>query len=302
MNDIDNMLRAARPVPRRELPVDFAARIVTELNAQPTPLKRSWLQEKLFMKHIPRMAIAVLALLLIVAVGGTSYALINNISLHDIMNMQFRKYSTDAQMQKFYTDYVDARKRGDSNALATFGTHATKELKSKLDAAPKGVDPILCSQNLPDTVIFTVDSDNLSVKAIGRYGNNTVTVPVVYDKPSGLYLDITCTPSQVATGAALMQKYYQDYVTAAAEGNATAGMAEFKKHASPALVATLNQEYGFDRVLCAQNTPAMVTFSDLGPRSMTANLTFVSGVTNVTLAFDPGTQQFTGITCRAPQQ
>jgi hypothetical protein len=72
MSNIDELLRQARtPEPRREVSANFTDRVVTELKAPPrAPRKESFIMQ---LVHKPILA-TVLAASLIIAIGGTTYA------------------------------------------------------------------------------------------------------------------------------------------------------------------------------------------------------------------------------------
>lgn len=140
----------------------------------------------------------------------------------------------------------------------------------------------------------------LGAGAIGIGASQGSAANNVIDKASGVYTDNTCPAPANTTVRETMQDYYQDYVNAVVDGKISTGRAEFLVHTSKSLANKLSEPAGYDRILCAQGLPAMVTFDESDNNSIIAHLDFVSSRTDVELRYDSATKQFTDIICQLP--
>lgn len=308
MKDIESLLRSAVQVQtHRELSTNFTARIVSELRKHPRP-QSSWAQrvkEALGMRKMSTGMAIFLAVIAVGLAGGITYAAINYPSLKSLLTapaVQKPDGSTiqPSDMQKIYKKYINETAQGDASARSNFERYVTRELANKL-ATVKGIDPIICAQNVPQSVNFINNNITGSMTVVNHFGSGDVKVQLSYDSGSGIFTDITCPVSDDASVAKKMQGYYEQYVADVRNEVAPGDtMNSFLPHTDAALAAKLRATQGYDPIVCAQNTPAMVTFKDVTRTSMTAVVAFLDSSNDVKLTFDPSTAKFTSITCPTP--
>lgn len=303
-NDFDARLRAQQPAPRRDVSTDFVGRVVTEIKTHPYPQSTwAYLKESITMKITKKPLAFLFALLAILVIGsGVSYAAIHHFSLSELLNRAPTTQGgvTPQTMQKYYTTYISQLKAGDKDAKSTFEAHTTQELSDKLNKAI-GYDPIVCSQDTPTSVTFSNIDSTGGMTAVNHFDGSTANVQLAYDHGSGIFTDITCQTPVGASVTEKMQGYYTQYVTDVrnelTNGTTPMAKAAFLKHVDATLAAQLNQGAGFDQIICAQNIPAMVSFTDSTSSSMTALVAFDSTTESIKLTFNPASQKFTSITC-----
>ena len=286
MKDREVLLRQALSTPERSLSPDFTARIIADLTASPTKRQK----EKKFSLS---MAVAIIATISLI--GGGVYAVINYPSLFSLLDRPSTGPVQPSDMQNIYLQYVNERRSGNQQARTNFDRHITAELAKKLDTTA-GRDPIICAQNIPTSVSFEHVDAAGTMTAVNYFDTETVAVQLTYDASSGTFLDIVCPVSEQASTTEKLQGYYRQYVTDVVNSPVDA-RAHFYRHTNPALQSKLEQAVGYDPIICAQNTPAMVTFTDITNNSMVAVVSFMGGTQRVGLQFDPTTSVFTGVTC-----
>ena len=299
MKDREALLHQALSTPRRDLSPNFTARVVTELKHHPKPDHTNHKRNIPIMKKRHSMAI-IIAITFITSIGGGAYAASYHPSLFSLLYAPANHKSDGStiqpsDMQAIYTLYITELRQDNKQARAHFESHITAELGNKLSKI-SGYDPIVCSQNTPVSVSFENVDRSGSMTAINHFATGKVNVQLTYDSGLGIFTDITCPASNTASMIEKMQGYYQAYITDLQNNRQDAATA-FLKHASPSLRTTIKQTEGYDPIICAQNIPAMVTFSDITRSSMVATNAFVGGVVKVKIEFDPSTSTFTAITC-----
>jgi hypothetical protein len=287
--------------PRRALPATFTSQIVSELKTHPRPQRRTErFKEAFTMKKMNFATLVLIGVLAVSVIGGVTYAAVHHFSLNELLNRP-AEYDSNGRsiapshMQALYWEYITEVRSGDANARKNFEIHATSELVAKMQKV-EGIDPIVCAQNVPESVTFEGVDEVGSMVAINHFSDSTVKVQLSYDRGAGVFTDIRCPASTAAPVSKKMQSYYEQYINDIQNGSGVA-RGNFDKHATPELIAKLDQAQWFDPVICAQNVPAMVSFKNIANTSMTAVVAFMDGPVDVELRFDRATEKFTSITC-----
>lgn len=312
--DIDALLATVDfDAPRRPLSLDFSSQITAVLQQQPQRQSLiARIKEAIMPKKLSLAAIVALVAAALVITGGVTYAAVHHFSLTEMMNYIPARDAngkialvTPEQMQQHIRTYFDERTNKNPDAYQHFTDHVSAELLAKMNAI-KGADPVLCSQNIPESIRFESLRDNDSIFAIVTHfaSGPDQSVRVTFDEQMGIFVDIRCPAVASQDAAVAMQGYYTQYIvdteniiygTAKPMSDRTA----FYAHVTPELKARLEAIEAFDAVTCAQNIPQMVDYSAVTATSMTANVHIGDATTHVQLQFDPSSQKFISITCPA---
>lgn len=305
MSNIDDKLRNYRQMtPKSELPANFTAQIVSEINKHPArSLSNRLPKEDKTMKKFNLASSLIIAILIVGVIGGATYAAINQFNLLDLWNQPPNKQQTSSEdMKAVYLKYYEDKKSNNSNALSNLQPRLTSELSAKLNSQ-NGLDPVLCAQNLPLSITFQDDDGLGSMTAVNHFEDSEIRVSLVYDRNSGVFTDISCLDKPTGSASANMQSYYEQYVAevrADYANQTNTAKEKFLTHTTESLASDILNTNFYDPIVCAQNTPLMVEFDDIQKSSMVAVVHFASSNHRVQLEFDPVTEKFTSITCPIP--